>query len=625
MGLAQCFEHLEHACQMRLQDVRGLCAVACPDRIQEPRVLIGEVDQMPLVMQTQGAHPVEDGFLAGDRGPDAAQTCRIAQAAVKGVVGVVEPLAVGLGDGGMLVGDCMSQPRLDRSIKSLAAKLLNTGQFERLTDSMSALDVAHREPGHKGAARWLRDDQAFVAQKGQSLAHWGAGGPEMTPKLPLGQATAGGDLHGQDHLSQGVRDLMARWLVRIERRLRQLGQVCHVRLWIREGQKLIQALETIPVYRCAGALTIDPAGATLARLATAGGRGMARRDRELGVAMIGAGMVARTHALALEEASTPLRLCGVLTRSPETARIFLDGVAGQMRKTPVVYPDIAAIADDPGVDIALVLTPPDARADLVAPLVQAGKAILLEKPVGRTLAEAREVVALCAAAQVPLGIVFQHRMREASIAARELVASDALGALGLVEITVPWWRDQSYYDAPGRGTYARDGGGVLISQAIHTLDLALSLAGPVERVTSFAATTRFHTMETEDFVTAGLQFANGAVGSLTASTASFPGQPERITLHFEAATLHLGEGVLKVQWRDGRQSAYGASASTGGGADPMAFTHAWHQSVIEDFADALRTGRAPQITGQDALAAHALIEAILESARNGVPVTPEVT
>ena len=175
---------------------------------------------------------------------------------------------------------------------------------------------------------------------------------------------------------------------------------------------------------------------------------MARRDRELGVAMIGAGMVARTHALALEEASTPLRLCGVLTRSPETARIFLDGVAGQMRKTPVVYPDIAAIADDPGVDIALVLTPPDARADLVAPLVQAGKAILLEKPVGRTLAEAREVVALCAAAQVPLGIVFQHRMREASIAARELVASDALGALGLVEITVPWWRDQSYYDAP---------------------------------------------------------------------------------------------------------------------------------------------------------------------------------
>ena len=215
-------------------------------------------------------------------------------------------------------------------------------------------------------------------------------------------------------------------------------------------------------------------------------------------------------------------------------------------------------------------------------------------------------------------------MRAASRKAAKLVAGGSLGALGLVEIAVPWWRDQGYYDEPGRGTYARDGGGVLISQAIHTIDLALSLAGPVARTRAMATTTRFHAMEAEDFVTAGVEFANGAVGSLVASTASYPGGAETITLHFDAASLRLASGQLHVHWRDGREETHGEEAGTGGGADPMAFTHAWHQSVIEDFADALREGRAPAATGADAVAAQALIDAMIRSSKSGAPeeVTP---
>lgn len=332
---------------------------------------------------------------------------------------------------------------------------------------------------------------------------------------------------------------------------------------------------------------------------------------DLGTALIGAGMVAGTHLAALRHAEG-VRLTGIWSRTRSRAEGIADGVP--------VYATLEEVAADPAVDFAIVVTPPNARAGILAPLIEAGKHILLEKPVARDGAEARAVVEMCAAAGVTLGIVFQHRMRAASLKAADLVAAGDLGAPGLVEIAVPWWREQSYYDAPGRGSYARDGGGVLISQAIHTIDLALSLAGPVTSVQAMTATTRFHEMEAEDMAVAGLRFASGAVGHLTASTASFPGASEWIRLHFERASLHLEAGVLTVSHRDGRVDRFGEAGGTGGGADPMAFTHAWHQAILEDFRDALRAGRDPAVTGQAALASHALIDAITASARAGQTV-----
>jgi len=328
--------------------------------------------------------------------------------------------------------------------------------------------------------------------------------------------------------------------------------------------------------------------------------------------LIGTGMVARTHLGALQDAPQ-VTLTGVAARHEDSARAFAEAADMPLH----VYPDIASIAADDTVDIAVIATPPNARLDIVEPLARAGKHILLEKPVGRTAEEAEAVVKACEDAGVTLGIFFQHRMRAASLKAAELVATGDLGALGLVEITVPWWREQGYYDEPGRGTYARDGGGVMISQAIHTIDLALSLAGPVARVQAMTASTRFHDMESEDFATAGLKFANGAVGSMVASTASYPGTAETIALHYERASLTLNSGTLAVRWRDGREDTHGATGGTGGGADPMAFTHEWHQSIVEDFADALVQGRPPAASGRAALPAHRLIDAIARSAAEG--------
>ncbi|MES5046834.1 Gfo/Idh/MocA family protein [Rhizobium nepotum] len=337
--------------------------------------------------------------------------------------------------------------------------------------------------------------------------------------------------------------------------------------------------------------------------------------------IVGAGMVAKTHVLACAASPEKIRLKGIVDGGSGRAKALAAEASRHTGHDVVVYSTVEEAAADTDVDFAIIATPPNARADIVGPLARAGKHILLEKPVARNTREAGDLVALCRSAGITLGIIFQHRMRAASQKARELVDTGALGALGVCEISVPWWRAQAYYDEPGRGTLARDGGGVLISQAIHTIDLALSLAGGVARVQAMAATTRFHRMETEDYVSAGLRFRNGAVGSLVASTASFPGAPESILLHFDNASLRLASGLLHVDWRDSRQETFGGAASgTGGGADPMAFTHEWHQGVFEDFVDAISSGRPPVVTGEAALLSHRLIDAIINSAETGKEV-----
>lgn len=328
-------------------------------------------------------------------------------------------------------------------------------------------------------------------------------------------------------------------------------------------------------------------------------------------ALIGLGMVSKTYGEALRN-SKSVTLEAAFAPSLDSQERFI-----------CAFPDVCLrlaksvqeIADDPTIDFAIVTTPPNARREIVEILAAAGKPILMEKPVERTLEGATLLVELCEKLNVPLGIVLQHRARPAAQQLRNHLA--ALGPLIAAEVTVPWWRPQSYYDAPGRGTYERDGGGVLISQAIHTLDLMLSLTGPVAEVTAMTATTAFHSMEAEDFVSAGLTFANGAVGHLFATTASFPGRGEVIELHCQDGTARLAAGILRITKSDGSVQDFGEAAGSGAGADPMAFTSDWHQTVIEDFAEALAQDRAPLVPGREALKVHELIAAIERSGRQG--------
>lgn len=333
------------------------------------------------------------------------------------------------------------------------------------------------------------------------------------------------------------------------------------------------------------------------------------------VALIGLGMVSATYADAIRT-SPGLTLARVHARTAPSRQAFL---AAHPDLGAEAAPTVAAIAKDPDIAFAIVATPPNARTGIVDTLAAHGKPILMEKPVERTLAAAEALVARCEGAGVPLGIVLQHRARPLVADLRQRLPD--LGPLHAVEVAVPWWRPQSYYDDPGRGTYARDGGGVLISQAIHTLDVMLSLTGPVAELQALTATTAAHRMEAEDFVAAGLRFASGAVGHLHATTASFPGRGETITLHGARGSARLDAGTLRLDWRDGGSETLGQTAASGAGADPMAFTSDWHRAVIEDFAAALTEGRPPLVPGRTALEVHRLIAALERSGRERRTVT----
>lgn len=335
----------------------------------------------------------------------------------------------------------------------------------------------------------------------------------------------------------------------------------------------------------------------------------------MNLALIGLGMVAATHIRAISAANPTVTLRGVYARDVKKAQSFVREMRSEISADTVVYSSVEDIANDPEIDFVIVTTPPNARTKIVKTLADAGKHVLLEKPIERDRMAAKEIVEICETANVTLGIVFQHRAREVSLQLASQLKDGTFGAIKVAEISVPWWRDQAYYDEPGRGTYERDGGGVLISQAIHTMDLALSFTGPVGKVQAMAKTSALHDMESEDFVSAGLEFTSGAIGSLVASTASYPGGAESIALHCEKASVRLQSGKLEVNWHDGRTEVFGEDTASGGGADPMAFTHAWHQGIIEDFADALANKRPPMATGREALLVHDLIDALVLSSK----------
>jgi UDP-N-acetyl-2-amino-2-deoxyglucuronate dehydrogenase len=329
------------------------------------------------------------------------------------------------------------------------------------------------------------------------------------------------------------------------------------------------------------------------------------------LAVIGLGMAVTPHARSLLDLADRVEVAHAFSRSAARRQAFAE------RFHFPLADDLARILADETVSAVLILTPPATHLELVERFAAAGKHILLEKPVERSTARAEALVQAAEASGVRLGVVFQSRFREASLALRARLAEGALGELAAANVACPWWRPQSYYDEPGRGTLARDGGGVLITQAIHTLDLALSLTGPVAEVAAVCGTTRVHRMETEDFAGAGLRFANGALGALFATTAEYPGFPERIELLGTRATAVLAAGVATLHHHDGRVERIGEEQSTGGGADPMAFPHDAHRALLTDFLDALDQDREPVPSGREALRVHRFIDAALRSSELG--------
>jgi UDP-N-acetyl-2-amino-2-deoxyglucuronate dehydrogenase len=322
------------------------------------------------------------------------------------------------------------------------------------------------------------------------------------------------------------------------------------------------------------------------------------------VGIVGLGMAVTPHAKSLADLAGRVQVAYAYSPSIERRARFAERFPFPQCER------LEAILDDRSVDAVLVLTPPNTHLEIASRCAAAGKHVLLEKPLEVSTEKAERLVEACK--RVKLGVVLQHRFRPAAEKLRERLKD--LGQLVSASAAIPNWRPQSYYDQPGRGTRARDGGGVLLTQGIHTLDLFLSYTGEPAEVKSFVTTTRVHKMETEDLVAAAVRFKNGAIGTVHATTTAYPGFPERIELIGTRGTALLEGTSLRMQFTDETTFETKTEAGGGGtGADPMAFPHDWHRGVLQDFLDSVAQDREPRVSGAEALKVHRFIDALLRT------------
>lgn len=332
------------------------------------------------------------------------------------------------------------------------------------------------------------------------------------------------------------------------------------------------------------------------------------------VGIIGLGMALKPHLKSLEELAERVDIAACFTPSAERRAAF-----AAANRHPVVD-SLDAILTDTSIDVVLVLTPPMSHLELVEQCAKAGKHVLLEKPIDFTSARGERQIAAMEKAGRKFAVMLQHRFRDASRKLRAAVQSGELGVLVSASASIRWWRTPEYFAQPGRGMKSRDGGGVLITQAIHTLDLFQSLTGPIAKVTAFAKTSPLRRIDTEDIVAGAVEFRNGAIGTIDATTVSYPGFPEKLELACSNATAVLNAETLDLYFKDGRHLRHEGAASKSGGADPMAFPNDAHKGLIADFLDAIDRNREPESSGRESLKVMRLIEAMLASAEQGKPV-----
>lgn len=321
------------------------------------------------------------------------------------------------------------------------------------------------------------------------------------------------------------------------------------------------------------------------------------------VGLLGLGMAVEKHVRALRDLAGRVEIVAGWSPTEARRRSFSE-------RTGIATVDSEeAIIADPSMDLVFVLTPPWSHLPLVERCAAAGRHVLLEKPVEATLERAERLVQICESAGVQLGIVVQNRFRSPHQRLRDLLASGALGRLLSVSLAMRWWRPDSYYAEAGRGTRARDGGGVLLSQAIHTLDQLVDLFGTPALVTGFSATSPLRAIDTEDVVAAAVRWPGGALGTIDATTTSFPTIPERIDIAATGGSARLERKRLRVWLRDGPEIDEAEDES-----DPAVVSdHLAHRRLIEEMLAAIAGRRAPAMSGRSALGVHRLIEAVLTS------------
>ncbi len=335
-----------------------------------------------------------------------------------------------------------------------------------------------------------------------------------------------------------------------------------------------------------------------------------------GFAILGTGMIAGFHARAIK-AMPDARLVAVCSRTPERAAAFAAefGCAA--------YCDLQAMLALPQVDVLVVATPSGAHLEPVVAAARAGKHVLCEKPLETTLERIDAMIAAHNQAETLLGCTFQIRYTPALQHIRTALREERFGTLTHAGVYVPWWRSREYYRGSSwHGTQVLDGGGALMNQAIHMIDLMCELMPPVLSVSGMVATVGHPGIETEDVATASLRFAGGALGTIYGSTAQWPGYAKRLEICGTGGTVVFVDDRLEVfDFVDQRAAdatvVTPAKGGVIGASNPAGMSHDLHLACFTDFIKALESGRPFQIDGHSARRSVAVIQAIYESSRSG--------
>jgi UDP-N-acetyl-2-amino-2-deoxyglucuronate dehydrogenase len=352
----------------------------------------------------------------------------------------------------------------------------------------------------------------------------------------------------------------------------------------------------------------------------------------LGVAIVGAGIIGRNHALAIDRLPG-MRVVAVV--DPDiAARDALAESTGA-----AAYTTLPEALADPAVGLVAICTPSGLHAADAEAALAAGRHVLVEKPVDVTLGPARSLLAAseeAAGRGLVASVISQHRFDPASVAVAQAIAGGGFGVLTSAVASVSWWRGQDYYDSAGwRGTWELDGGGALANQGVHTVDLLLWFMGEPVEVYAHTGRIAHRGIEVEDVAVATITFASGALAVLHATTAAYPGLAVRLSVHGSQGSAVLHDDQLEFFYEGGDGVAAGLrgtgesvdqSASVVGPADlrgtpkPADPFVVGHLRQYEDVLAAITTGRQPGVTVADAVLALAVVRAVYLSATLGRPV-----
>ena len=337
--------------------------------------------------------------------------------------------------------------------------------------------------------------------------------------------------------------------------------------------------------------------------------------------VIGCGMISRFHARAIREIGAELVAC--YDRLPLASERLASEFGCKS------YTELKDFLADPEIEIVTIGTPSGAHLEPAVAAAKAGKHVIVEKPLEITPERCDEIIAACESAGVTLSTVFPSRFHDSSLQLKKAIEAGRFGKLTLGDAIVKWYRTQQYYDSGvWRGTWKLDGGGALMNQAIHSVDLLLWLMGDVAEVTALTGLVAHKNIEVEDVAVAALRFTNGALGTLEATTAAYPGYLKRIETHGGAGSAVIEEeDIIKWDFETScdedaaiREKMANRQSGGGGAADPAAIGHQAHAKQFADVLAAIEEGRKPLIDGYEGRKSVEVICAVYESVRTGAVV-----